>query len=217
MWTAFFVLNRAVDWPASLQDPASIALPRFLDNKNSVLFGYSCYLLSAALLVPVSAAFVSSLGLGGTTLASLLQSLAALSALAKLCGICRWLFAVPVLAGAYSAPTADRDTVALLYELINAFAGGIGEALGIGLFSGLWTVLAGWALIRAIPKPGRGLGIATLLSGLGLLVTIPAVFGWDLGPLLTISNMFWQFCLLGIGAWLLLGRVNQRPRLQVQQ
>jgi hypothetical protein len=39
-----FVLGAAVDWPASLDDPASIALPRLAENEGAVRFGYFEYL-----------------------------------------------------------------------------------------------------------------------------------------------------------------------------
>lgn len=37
-------LGAAVDWPASLDDPVSIALPRLAENEGAVRFGYFEYL-----------------------------------------------------------------------------------------------------------------------------------------------------------------------------
>ncbi|MFM8415977.1 MAG: hypothetical protein ACKOAT_00590, partial [Actinomycetota bacterium] len=43
------VLGAAVNWPESLSDPASIALPRLAENEGAVRFGYVAYLLYSVL------------------------------------------------------------------------------------------------------------------------------------------------------------------------
>jgi hypothetical protein len=161
----------------------------------------------ALLLVPATAGLNGRLGLTGSV-AGLALALATLSAIAKAIGISRWLFAMPGLAQAYVAPGADQATVALLYETLNAYAGGIGEVLGVGLVSGVWTLLFGMVLLRSPGVIAKGLGAFLLISGLSLFLTIPASFGVELGPVLTISGFGWQFSLLGLGLWCL-----TRPRL----
>ena len=46
-------LGAAVDWPASLDDPASIALPRLAENEGAVYFGYFAYLLYSVLFAVI--------------------------------------------------------------------------------------------------------------------------------------------------------------------
>lgn len=101
MWITFFVLSSSIDWPASLDDPASIALPRLLDHYGAVMTGYSLYLLVALLLVPATAALNGRFGLTGA-LGQTALALAIISAMAKAIGITRWLFAMPALAQAYA-------------------------------------------------------------------------------------------------------------------
>ena len=43
------VLGAAVNWPESLSDPASIALPRLAENEGAVRFGYVAYLVYSVL------------------------------------------------------------------------------------------------------------------------------------------------------------------------
>lgn len=203
LWTTFFILSAATGWPATLDDPASIALPRVLDNLGAIQTGYSAYLLAAILIVPASAALVGRLNLSRTT-AVLLIGLAVLSAVAKAIGITRWLFAMPLLAEAFVAPGADQGQVALVFEMLNAWAGGIGEILGVGLFGGLWTIVLGVAVLSTRERHSGLAGWFAILGGASLFLTIPAGYGVDMGPVtLTLTNIFWQFSLLAVAIWAL--------------
>lgn len=200
IWTTFFVLSSAIGWPASLGDPASVALPRLLDHRAAAMTGYGCYLLAALLLVPAVAALNDRLGLRGGV-AGLTLALATLSAMAKAIGISRWLFAMPGLASAYMVPGADKAGIATVFETLNAYAGGIGEIVGVGLVSGALTILIGRTIAQAPGRAATLLGGFTLASGLLLFANIPAGFGVELSGVLTLSNIVWQFALLGIGLW----------------
>ena len=202
IWSTFFILSSAIGWPASLDDPASIALPRLLENQAAVFSGYGLYLLAALLLVPATAALSVRLNLGPSPSACLLGA-AVVSAVAKTIGIGRWLFVMPDLARAYVAPGADRNGIALVFDALNAYAGGIGEIVGVGLLTGIWTLSTGLILAR---RGARLVGGFAALAGAGLFLTIPAGFGVELGPVLTITNIVWQFALLAIGIWSLRGR-----------
>jgi hypothetical protein len=194
MWTAFSVLSSAINWPASLGDPASIALPRLLDNEAVVMFGYGFYLMTALLMVPATAAFNARFGLTGAYAATTL-TLGTVCAVAKMIGITRWLFVMPSLARAFVAPDADQATISLIFNVLNDYAGGIGEAIGVGLVGGVWTILIGLAVVRS---GSHFVGWFAVVMGVTLLATLPAVFGVELGPILTISNVGWQFALFAI-------------------
>lgn len=202
MLAAFLILSSTINWPASLDDPASIALPRVLDQSQPMMLGYGCYLLVGLLLIPATVALNARLGVKGS-LASATVALATLSAVAKSIGITRWLFAMPVLAQAYITPEADKATIAIIFEMLNAYAGGIGEILGVGLISGIWTILMASELMKAPGKIARPLAIFVFITAIILFATIPAGFGIDMGPVLTISGIIWQAGLLGMGLWAL--------------
>jgi hypothetical protein len=202
MGSAYLILSGAINWPISLDDPASIALPRLLANADSVMAGYSCYLMVSLLMIPATAAFNTRFGLSGSR-ANLLMALATFSAMAKTIGIGRWLFVMPSLAQAYVSPDADKATVAYIFDALNAYAGGIGEVMGVGLASGVWTLLIANTVFRAGGMAAKLLGVFTFLVGVSLFFTIPAGFGVDLGPILTISGVSWNLALFGIGLWAL--------------
>ncbi|TAG19980.1 MAG: hypothetical protein EAZ40_10190, partial [Rhodobacterales bacterium] len=70
-----------------------------------------------------------------------------------------------------------------------AYAGGVGEILGVGLFAGLWTLILSSALIGA---GSRILGWAGIFAALLLFTTLPSVVGIENPILLTLSGIVWQ-------------------------
>jgi hypothetical protein len=196
MWTAFGILATAIDWPQSLGDPASVALPRILQNAGAVALGYGAYLLSALAMIPLAVMLRDTLGMG-TTLGRLAVAFGTIAGLAKALGIIRWHVLMPGLAERYaSGDAATQAAVTVVYEAFNAYAGGIGEVFGVALFSALWTLTLAVALYRA---GARILAWVATLSAVLLLVTIADRFGIDMGPVLTISGILWQFVLAAIG------------------
>ncbi|MFM7139258.1 MAG: hypothetical protein ACKOXS_03005, partial [Actinomycetes bacterium] len=83
-----FVLGAAINWPDSLDDPASIALPRLLENEGAVRAGYLAYLIYSILFV-VSIALLSEIIFGKSAgiLMRIIIALAIASALARSIGI----------------------------------------------------------------------------------------------------------------------------------
>jgi hypothetical protein len=211
MLTTFIVLSSAINWPVSLDDPASIALPRVIEFAGTMQFGYLCYLAVAILLIPATAALNARLGLTGA-LANTTMALATLSAIAKCIGISRWLFAMPVLAKAYEATGADKDTIATIFELLNAYAGNIGEVIGVGLISGIWTMIIAWAIYKQPGRFTKFFGLFIAFTGLCLLASVPGGFGAQsmlgiaIGDILTLNGFLWQHGLLAIGLWSLTTR-----------
>ena len=208
MLAAYLILSTTINWPVSLDDPASIALPRLLEFAQPIRTGYTCYLAVGILFIPATIALNARLRLAGP-LAQATLALAIFSAIAKSIGISRWLFAMPVLAQAYIVPGADKATIGVTFDMLNAYAGSIGEILGVGLLSGLWTLLVGGVIFS---KPGRftkPLGAFVFVTGVLLLATVPGgfgvetVFGIAMGDLLTLNGIVWQASLLLIGIWLL--------------
>lgn len=202
MGAAYLILSGAINWPMSLDDPASVALPRMLANADAVMIGYCCYLMVSLLMIPATAAFNTRFGLSGSR-ANLTMALATFAAMSKTIGIGRWLFVMPSLAQAYVAPDSDKASIEQIFAAFNAYAGGIGEVMGVGFATGVWTLLIASTVFRAGGVAAKCLGVFAFLVGLSLFATIPAGFGIDLGAVLTISGVAWNIALFGIGIWAL--------------
>jgi hypothetical protein len=203
MFATFFILGAAINWPASLGDPAEVILPLIITQANPVAIGYSSYFISALLLTPI-ALLVSWLGRTGPGQALLVVAagLGVLASFAKLLGISRWLLLMPALAQRYVDPTASEATqaaISITFAAFNAYAGGVGELVGVVLLSGLWTLLVSVSLLRGSQLAPRWMGWFGLIAGISLLAALPETFGVDTGILVVIQGFIWQFWMLALG------------------
>jgi len=202
MWAAFFILMPAINWPASLDEPPAVILPLILDQAGPVFAGYASYLIHALVLIPLAVLLRGTLRMAPVA-GKVAVVMGVLAGLAKALGIVRWLFLMPGLAAAYTDPTATDATKAaieVVYAAFNAYAGGVGELLGVGLFAGVWTLLISAALMR-LGGGARVLGYVGLVAAAGLLSTLPSVVGIESPVLLTLSGIVWQVWTAAVAVW----------------
>lgn len=197
MWGAFFILAPAINWPASLDEPPAVILPLILDQSGAVFAGYLSYLIHALALIPLAILLRDALRLDGA-MGRAVVALGVLAGFAKAFGIVRWLFLMPGLAAAYTDPAATpatQDAIAVVYEAFNAYAGGVGELMGVGLFAGAWTIVISVVVLRQgwVWIGYAGFGAAALL-----LSTLLSVVGIENPIMLTLSGILWQFWTLAL-------------------
>jgi len=109
MWGAFFILAPTIDWPASLDEPASVMLPLLDAQALAVGAGYGSYALHALLLVPLAVVLRETLRMS-PLLGGIAVALGVLAGFAKALGIVRWLFLMPALAAAWLDPAAGAGS-----------------------------------------------------------------------------------------------------------
>jgi hypothetical protein len=192
------VLGNAIGWPASLGDPAAVALPRLLENEGAVRFGYLAYLAYSVLFLPVAIWTTRTLTRGDDgPLTRLAVGFAVASTLARCIGILRWLTAMPVLARTFEATPEGpgRDALVAVYDVLNAFGGGIGELLGVSLFAVGWLACTLVAARRAGGAPGWLLA-AGALAAVALALPLVEVVGVDAGPLVSVGTALLQLWFL---------------------
>ncbi len=194
------ILGSAINWPASLDEPASVNLPLILEQYAAVMSGYGIYLIYSLLFWPV--AYVTGRVIVGddtqNPLFQVANGFAALSAIARSLGIVRWLFAMPVLAQLYTSASATPEsqaTISVVYEMLNAYAGGVGELLGVSLFAVIWLTLISILIIRK-PEWPSWLGYFGFAAAATLFLVLLEVVGIDMGPMITISVSMLQFWML---------------------
>lgn len=197
MWMAFFILAPSINWPASLNEPPSVVMPLILDQSVAVFAGYLSYLIHALALIPLAILLRDTLRLDGA-MGRMVVALGMLAGFAKALGIVRWLFMMPGLAAAYTDPSATPETIAaieVVYGAFNAYAGGVGELLGVGLFAGVWTIVISVAVLRMgwTWMAYAGFGAAALLFS-----TLLSVVGIESPVMLTLSGILWQFWTLAL-------------------
>ena len=198
MLLSVIVLSSSINWPASLDAAPAEILPLIHREAGNVALGYSAYFLSAFLLAPL--ALMVAAQWHGKTANALLWIGVALGVSAsvfKLLGIVRWLVLMPGLANTYvssDATPATQLVTGQVYQAFNAYAGGIGEMLGVQIFAGLWTIVV--ALLAARVGLPRWVSVMGHIAAVLLLAGLLERFGFDLGPVLSVSNVFWQVWLL---------------------
>ncbi|GII96474.1 DUF4386 family protein [Sinosporangium siamense] len=195
------VLGQAVNWPQGLGEPAGVTLPMVAENEAGVRVGYVAYLLYSLLFLPAIAALVTVCTTTEGRLrpvARVAVILAALSALARAIGILRWLTAMPTLAAEWDgADPAMRQILAVQFQALNDFGGGIGELLGVALLGGAAVACTTIAIREFAPAWLTWLGaIATAAAA----IPLAELAGVDAGALTSV----------GVGAvqlWFLAGAV----------
>jgi hypothetical protein len=196
------VLGGAINWPKSLSDPADKILPLLIQNASAVRFGYLVYLVYS-ILFGVIALLVTRV-LNDEKPASILRVAAGFglaSMITRCLGIIRWLVAMPALAILYTdstISTATRDSIAVVYRVLNDYAGSVGEMLGVSLFAGLWLAIISWEILQTKLLP-KWLGFLGLVSATLLAIQLAKLFGVDLGAFISVSVSILQLWFLAMG------------------
>ncbi|MEM6528956.1 MAG: DUF4386 family protein [Chloroflexota bacterium] len=198
------ILGQAINWPASLDEPASVNLPLILEQATAVSTGYFVYMLYSVLILPVGLV-ISKIVAGGRrqdTLLLIASGLAVGSAVLRVLGIIRWLIPMPILARIYVDPAtseATRESISVMYDMLNGYAGSVGEVLGVGFFAALWVGVTSFVIVRDGTLP-RWLGYYGLATALALLAGLLEIAGVDIGIFITINvtmlHFWWLFIAL---------------------
>jgi hypothetical protein len=181
---------------ASLDDPASVALPRLLENESAVRAGYIVYLAYSALFLPVAVLATRALTRrdDGDVWVRLALGFAVASTLARCIGI-SLADRNAALAEAYvAAPTMRPREPRRAVQPPQRLGGGIGELLGVSLFAVPWlaaTVVAAWRSDTPAWLLAFGAFVALMLAA-----PLVELGGGDAGPLVTVGASALHFWLL---------------------
>lgn len=210
IFAPLIVLGSAINWPASLSDPARVALPRLLENIQAVRLGYGIYFLYSVLFLFTSILTVRLLASKDkeNVLVQIASGAGAVSALARTIGIIRWLMAAPALAALYTSPAATvttREIVSVSFETLNVFGGSIGEQLGVTMFASIWLILVSVLILQSGALP-RWLGWFGLVATACMAVNLVEMFGVHRGSFITVTLVLFHLWLLFAGITLALRR-----------
>jgi hypothetical protein len=204
----FTLLARGFDYPDILRRPTDEVLGRFAAGGSRLVLIWWGFAMSAVLFAPAVVLVSATLGDADATVVALATAIGLLAALVQFLGLVRWPFAVPYLARATADPAASpatREAVDVVFQTLNRYLGvAVGEHLGY-LFTGLWTALAGVALIQSdLLHPLFGIA-GLILAPLFLLGSLEFVGaseprGWKLaGTIVPLAYIGWSAWLLVLG------------------
>jgi hypothetical protein len=209
----YALLARGFDYPDILRQPTGQVLERFSAGGSRLVLLWWGLAMSAVLLAPAVVLVSATLADADPTVLALATALGLLAALVQFLGLVRWPFAVPHLARLAADPAttpATREAIEVVFQSLNRYLGvAVGEQLGY-LFTGLWTALAGVALIQSeVVHPLFGV-VGLVLAPLFVLGSLEFVGpfepqGWKLaGALVPVAYIGWSVWLLALGIGLLL-------------
>lgn len=202
----FALLGRRFDYPDILRRPTSEILERFRAGGPSLIVLWWTFMLSGLLLI-VGAALVGQV-LGFGAIVPVATVFGVLAGLVQMLGLLRWVYLVPPLARAHADPSLrpeQREVQAAVFRAMHQYLGvGVGEHLGY-LFTGLWSVLIGVAVVQGTALP-TWLGWVGILVGAGLMIGSAEFLGpneergWAFaGAAMPVLYVAWSVWLLAMG------------------
>lgn len=209
--TTFALLGNRFDYPDILRKPAGEILDRFQAAGSSLILLWWGFMLSGLLLIPAVVLLGQAIGFTGVV--PLAVTVGVLAGLVQMLGLLRWVHLVPSLARVNADPSVgsgQREATVAVFAAMHRYLGvGVGEHLGY-LFTGLWSVLTGIAVIGSELMPGW-IGWIGIAVGAGLIVGSAEFLGpneedgWPLaGAAIPILYVVWSLWLLAMGIALIL-------------
>jgi hypothetical protein len=210
--TGFTLLAQRFDYPDILRRPTHEVLERFRAGGSGLILTWWAFALSAVLFGALAVLFAVAVGDADGTVVLLGLVTGVVASIVQFLGLIRWPFLVPYLArvAAESEPGSPRgEAVDVVFQSFNRYLGvAVGEHLGYA-FTGLWTILAGFAILGS-GAVADWLGVVGILTGPLFLVCAMEFVGpfensgWRLaGALTPITYIAWSLWLIAVGIALL--------------
>jgi len=165
-------------------------------------------MLTAVLFVPLAVMVHKVLARRDTPYMAVATAFGVVGGVVQFLGLVRWAFLVPYLADAYLDPAssgATRESVTVVFQAFNQYAGvGVGENLGY-LFTGLWTALVAVTMFGSPLPFRRWLALLGMVSAAGIVVGMLEPAGLDAAAnIVVVGYILWSIWLALTGIFLLL-------------
>ena len=208
----FTMLAERFDYPDVLRRPTHEVLERFRAGGATLILIWWAFALSAVLFGALSVLLAIAVDDADPTVVILGAVVGVIASLVQFLGLIRWPFLVPYLARVArdAEPDSPRgQAVDVVFQAFNRYLGvAVGEHLGYA-FTGIWSILAGVALIDSTAAPDW-LGVLGVVIGpLFLVCSLEFVggfedSGWKLaGAVTPVTYIGWSIWLVAIGIALL--------------
>jgi hypothetical protein len=204
---AFFLLQRAFEYPDILRKPTDTILKRFQRGGVPLRRLWYAFTFSAVLFTPVPVLVQQVFQPDVPWFLPAGTTLGVLAGAVQFLGLIRWPFLVPTLAEMYTRPKATqatRDAVEVVFQAFHRYIGvAIGEHLGY-IFTSLWTIVLCIAILQTnLVSPLYGwLGI---IPAIGVLAGVFEETGFKAaGAINAISYIVWSLWLIAFGIAVLL-------------
>jgi len=206
----FTLLSVTFEYPDILREPASYVLRHFDAGGSGLVASWYGFMLTAVLFVPLAIMVHKVLARQNTPYMAVATAFGVIAGVVQFLGLVRWPFLVPYLADTYLDPAssgATRESVAVVFEAFNRYAGvAVGENLGY-LFTALWTALVALAMFGSALPLRRWLGLLGTVAAVSILVGTLEPAGFELAAnIVVVGYILWSIWLALFGIFLLLTR-----------
>jgi Domain of unknown function (DUF4386) len=210
--SGFALLGQRFDYPDVLRRPTHEVLERFRAGGRALIMLWWAFALSAVLFTALAVLLAIAIDDANRTVVVLGAVVGVLASAVQFLGLIRWPFLVPYLARVARETEPDSaagQAVDVVFQSFNRYLGvAVGEHLGYA-FTGLWSILAGVALIDS-SVTADWLGVVGVLIGpLFLISSLEFVgrvddTGWKVAEVLTpVTYVVWSLWLIAVGVGLL--------------
>ena len=216
----FTLLSVTFEYPDILREPTGYVLRHFDAGGGGLVAIWYGFMLTAVLFVPLAVMVHKVLARENTPYMAVAAAFGVVAGVVQFLGLVRWPFLVPYLADTYLDPAssgATRESVAVVFQAFNHYAGvGVGENLGY-LFTGTWTALVALAMFGAALPFRRWLAILGMVSAAGIVVGTLEPVGFEpAADIVVVGYILWSVWLALFGIFLLLPRSIGQRALRVK-
>lgn len=206
----FTLLSVTFEYPDILREPTGYVLEQFDAGGGSLVALWYGFMITAVLFVPLAVMVHKVLARRDTPYMAVATAFGVVGGVVQFLGLVRWPFLVPYLADTYLDPAssgATRDSVAVVFQAFNQYAGvGVGENLGY-LFTGLWTALVALAMFGSALRFGRLLALIGGVSAAGIVIGMLEPAGFEpAANVVVFGYILWSVWLALTGMVLLFTR-----------
>ena len=214
----FTLLSVTFEYPDILREPTGYILRHFHAGGSSLVAMWYGFMLTAALFVPLAVLVHRVLARQDTPHMAVATAFGVVGGVVQFFGLIRWPFLVPYLADTYLDPAssgATRESVSVVFQAFNRYAGvGVGENLGY-LFTGLWTLLVALAMFGSQLPFRRWLALLGVVSAAGIVVGMLEPAGFEpAANIVVVGYILWSLWLAIFGILLLLPRSIRNRAIQ---
>jgi hypothetical protein len=215
----FTLLSVTFEYPDILREPTGYVLRHFDAGGSGLVAIWYGFMLTAVLFVPLAVLVHKVLAREDTPYMVVATAFGVVAGVVQFLGLVRWPFLVPYLADTYLDPAssgATRESVAVVFQTFNQYAGvAVGEHLGY-LFTGLWTVLVALAMFGSPLPFRRWLALLGVVSAVGVFVGTLEPVGFEpAADIVVVGYILWSIWLALFGIFLLLPRSIRHRALRV--
>jgi hypothetical protein len=216
----FTLLSVTFEYPDILREPTGYVLRNFDGGGGELVAIWYGFMLTAVLFIPLAVLVHKALVREDTLYMSVATAFGVVAGVVQFLGLVRWPFLVPYLADTYLDPAssaATRESVAVVFQAFNQYAGvGVGENLGY-LFTGIWTALVALAMFGSPLPFRRWLAILGVLSAAGVSVGTLEPVGFEpAADIVVVGYILWSIWLALFGILLLLPRTIRHRALRIK-